>query len=325
MNNWRKKNKYKDAFKKLSSKLIINKSRNNSNPNSEQVNNDNYQTKPTDKNLGKEPKIKTPITFSDKVNLVGVIVNAFIAGCTLYALYLTNQSLKVSKDSLDFAKKTSKDSDSTSKANFDLTKQSVQAAIKISQFADSNYSVTKKGIETSNENYQNSYKISEKSFNETVSQFNKSNTPYIQITNIKLEDVISNNPIIVNYEMDNLTNIPVKIIKQRGVGKIDTIPFKKNEIENFPFKTIANQYLIKGDFITNKSIVTTGNEINDHIVEAYNKSNNYVYYYREIVYENLINHKLRRYVFELKLKRAQSNTVSNNTYVEFLINENYDK
>lgn len=324
MNNWRKKNKYKDAFKKLSSKLIINKSRNNSNADSEQVSNNNNQTETTNQNLREEPKTKTQITFSDKVNLGGVVTNAFIAGCTLYALYLTNQSLDISKQSLDFAKNTSKASDSTSKANFDLTKQSVEAAIKLSQFADSNYSVTKQGIEISNKNYEQSYKISQKSFNETVNQFNKSNTPYIQAGEFAISEIKEGMPLFINYIFLNITNVPVKIIKQRSLVKFGVNRIQEKDFINIPFEQSINQYLIKDAAITNKT--TFFNEpANQNDVEEVNDEKNYFYIMKEIVYQNLVTKKVRHYKFQIKVKRVSSTSVTNFTYIEFLYNENFDE
>ena len=323
MKNWRKKNKYKDEFKNLSSKHIINKCRNNSNSNSEAINTDNNQTKTTDKNLREEQKIT--ITFSDKVNLGGIVVNTFIAGFTLYALYLTNQSLQVSKDSLDFAKEMATKSDSTSKVNYDLTKRSVEAAIKLSKFADSNYTVTKIGIESSIKNYEKSYKISEQAFNETVNQFNKSNTPFIQSGEFKVSKTTVGQPFFVNSILQNITNIPIKVLKQRRDAKIDKNPYKDKDFENIKYQYETNQYLIKEGVFTNKTtiipepITREDSTIIDH-------KDFYVYIIKECIYQNLVTKKIRHYKYQVKLKYiANSKALENNTYVEFLYNENYDE
>lgn len=265
------------------------------------------------------------INISDKINLAGVIVNTFIAGFTLYALYLTNKSLQISKDSLDFAKKTSKDSDSAAKANFELTKQSVEAAIKLSKYADSNYTVTKRGIESSNKNYEEAYKISEKSFNETVNQFNRSNTPYIQVEDISLSKPETRNPLWITYSITNLTNIPVKIIKQKTLVKVDDKPFATNEIQKVPFSVETNNYLIKDYSILTKTTISEKPiTVTDSIYVS--REDKYIYLYKDIYYQNLISTKYRHYMFQAKIKYTlNSHLVKNNTYVVFLLNENFDE
>jgi hypothetical protein len=262
---------------------------------------------------------------SDTINAVSAAINSIIAICTIVALYFSYQSMTISENSLQLTKQTIKESDSTSKINFDLTKRSVEAAIKLSQFADSNYSVTKKGIENSNRNYENSFKISEKSFNETVSQFNKSNTPYIQIEDFNVSNITESNPVFVKYAITNLTNIPVKITKQRSIVIISKTPFTQADIEKEKYAKNDNHYLIKGAYLDVKTTITD-NRITKKECDIINHKDFYIFLFKEIVYENLVTKKIRHYKFQVKLKKTNgSDAVVNNTFVEFLYNENYDE
>jgi hypothetical protein len=271
--------------------------------------------------MGRQKKWET----SDTINTVSAAVNSIIAICTIVALYFSYQSMKISEKSLQLTKQTIKESDSTSKVNFDLTKRSVEAAVKLSQFADSNYSVTKKGIESSNRNYEHSYKISEKSFNETVSQFNKSNTPYIQTGGFKLSEIRSGSAFWVTSVLENITNIPVKILKQKAIVKIDKVPFDKNDFNKIPYQYESNNYLIKETFITTKTTI-----INDPITKEdsaiIKHKDFYVYIFRKVVYQNLVTRQIRNYEYQVKIKYAPNSTaIQDNTYVEYLYNENYDE
>lgn len=272
--------------------------------------------------------------ISDKVNLVGTVVNSIIAVCTIIALIFTYKSMKVSEESLLLTKQIIKESDSTSNVNLELTKRSVEAAIKLAQSSESSYELSKIAILKSDSNYkksaylsQKAFAISEKSFEESVKQFNNSNSPYIQVEDFMLSGINVNQDIYITYSLHNLSDIPVKLMSYRGQNLVENIPLNyKSIVDNIDYDAITNKYLIKGAELEYKVTFYESSITKDkQVIDILNNRDFCFFIEREIKYKSLITNKIRFYRFKVKIKRILgSSFYPNNTYFEVIKNENVD-
>lgn len=273
--------------------------------------------------------------ISDKINFWGAVVNSIIAFCTILALIFAYNSMKISEESLLLTKQTIKESDSTSNANLELTKKSVDAAIRLAQYSESNYQLSKLAIQKSDSNYKKSahlsektFGISEKSFKETVKQFENANTPFLQVHDISISPINIAQDIYISYSLNNLSEIPVKLISYTGKNIVENSTLNNRYvIDNIDFDAINNSYVIKG--VSNETKVTFFDSNfmkKKELIDYINDKDCYFHIEREIKYKNLITNKIRFYRFKIKIKRVLGSSIfSENTYFEFLVNDNTDK
>lgn len=267
-------------------------------------------------------KIKQKWQISDRINFWSAAINSIIAISTIFALYFAYRSMSISEQSLLLTKQAIKDSDSTSKINFKQTEKSVDAAIRLSQYAEANVELSKVAIQQSEANYNKSFKISKKSIEETIRQFKITTTPFIQAGEFKLSEISIGEKIIVNFILKNITNIPIKIISYKGLYHASQKPIDMNLLRNCKELDGGNRYLIKDNDMENYSDVF-GLNVNQFDFDLIGKKDIYIFMAREYKYENLVTKEIRYYSFQVKLKRVLgSKIISENTYVDFINNEN---
>ena len=154
--------------------------------------------------------------------------------------------------------------------------------------------------------------------NESRLEFEKTNEPYLQIANPTIKTLTPNQPLYIEYSIENLGNYPVKILDAKTITAIRIKPIPVKELLDFKHdSSVINSYVIKGTpykagIITEKPI--SQNQI--FIINTQNLGEYYVYALGYIKYKNLVTLKEKIYNFEIKIPLT--------TNPEFIINENVD-
>jgi len=155
-------------------------------------------------------------------------------------------------------------------------------------------------------------------------QFIKTNQPYLEMEDVIISDIRPNTPIEVFYSINNLSNIPIKILGQTTFTYVMSennptiVQARKDAIINITNKT----YLIK-DYPSLGKITLEIEQLNERSI-LIEKRLSYIFLYRKYKYKNLVTGTNMIYEIYLKLaKMGVSNTFPTGTYAEILYNENY--
>lgn len=264
-------------------------------------------------------------------------INIIIAAGTVFAVFISAYSLKISNDSLELTRASIDSANKSSQQSYELTKKSVEsgatvanASKKTASISDSNYQLTKTAIENSDINSKKSVYISEQSlkgsqsaFKETVKQFEAEYAPYLQTVDVELSPIKVNEKLALSFSLNNLRETPVKIISFKVAFNI-TRPVKYNELKNGDEINKNNMYVIKEIPMDVKTVLAERLSVADSI--WLENKDNYIYYAREIQYINMITGRPRIYRFQIKIRHLiGSKLFPRNTYFEFIENENENK
>jgi hypothetical protein len=240
------------------------------------------------------------------ITLMGVLISASLFIITLLTFNQTKRSVNISATALEDAR--IKDSISN---------------IRDSLRFERNDSNTKNALFLSNKSLESQIN----SIKETQQIFEKTNQPFLEMIDPEITTFKINNSIRIKCTIENLSNIPLKIIKQKNILGVGTytpniVSKVKAAIDSIPY-TPLNFYITKEKaYVSNfgsKIILTKWDY--DHITNG----NYFIFTFREITYENLVTNKMRRYVIFAKFKPTKdTEAFPNGTHYDYIYNDNYD-
>lgn len=293
---------------------------NTPNPTTETGDGGNKNKEPIKVIVNLPPEDKKPQIAANKIALISLWVNGGISLVLAFVTYLlflkTQESNETSKDSLIVAQKALADSrlrDSVSERQdsitFGLSKKQFEEAIKNDSL--SAYLNTK------------SLAAQVNSIKESQKQFDISHQPFLQVADFILSEIKEDKKLNIKYIIRNLSEIPVKIVSQKYTVDVGFKSIPISLLENAKIDKYYNSYLIKEDHVSGK--ITSEFTPSKGEVSTINTFGGYIFLLREITYRNLVTGIERVYRFQVKLRPLfGSEIMANNTYVEFIDNENFD-
>lgn len=159
------------------------------------------------------------------------------------------------------------------------------------------------------------------SLNQERIQFEAEHSPFIQIYDVVINKPQIGQPVVVSYNLYNLTNIPVKITSiKKYIGSIEVTA---NDIENkYYIDDDSLSYLTKDNPIERFSDIIE--KANAETVETLlNNPNVFIYFGRKVSYTNLVTGRDYEYTFLCKIKPLNDGSkLSSKTFTRVLCNEN---
>jgi hypothetical protein len=274
------------------------------------------------------------VTVADYIALCALFISIIVAAFTIRLFYQTADAVKISSDALKIsadALEDSREKDSAQKVKDLLTDSTNRAKDSIYNNREiANFDLAKKDFDERSKRDYASLELTKKSFEaqmKSISQqheeFESQNAPFLQVTGITLSEIIVGKELNLAFELENISGTPVKIISYKRKSQLAPIDFKDVKAPT-EMNNTAEIYLVRGASAPLKA------QISSKIVSIdtvnLRRTGGFFYYAREIKYRNLVNGKIRFYRFQVKVKPLYGTaTVANNTYYEFIYNENEDK
>jgi hypothetical protein len=220
-----------------------------------------------------EPKRDKPnIKWTDK-GMFWITVVLTVGTLLLYR-EATNQSAQSIK-AYGLAKAVSDSTDSSSARNFRLQSKSIDAQIQ--------------------------------SLKETQREFEAINQPFLQIGKISYLLATPEAAMTMIYRINNVTNIPVKIIDFRSAFQMagnSNPPVKemREKLSKNVYK--LNLYVTS---VSSQDIKTSDRELNQNEMKMVEQPGflNWLYIYREIRYKNLVTDSIKVYAFFIKIRNIE--------------------
>lgn len=251
-----------------------------------------------------------PKYTANTIGWIAIGINALLAYYTYLLFNKTREANQTAKDAL---KQTVIANDMTAKSLEDARKQRVEDRAR----EIVNDSINFKKDSLNNDLIKKSINAQIASIKETQRQFEIGNEPYLQSEMpIFTSGFEVGQPTEVEYQIQNLGNYPVKILKMGLVVATKVVPPDFSEVyASNPIGGMQNYYVING--IPNSPYRSNTTALTENQVANVKSGKWFVYTIGFVKYQNLVTKKIREYRFMTK------SDIFNQVH-SFIINDNVD-